>query len=546
VEEREARVIGNNLMPCLKSRKVIQAGVDMWRLQNRAVGELFEEFPWMEVMFLEIGKGVVKAAPWGLKWRVTVGAVTSMFDLLTDVYVTYMFWDDKKYGYFKASLVSLAASIWFQMFCVWGQNRKLGMVRVMREWFPILIGFKPAVDAYRVAKGEKQEAGHAVDPMMEMTYIKGIEMFAEAIPGVIIQLMAIVTSKEDVANAAWVSLIVSALTTGFASATISYDWDTDPVKREQVPDFYGYVPANPTKRSIIFVSMMFFSACMLSIRCMTIVVLGLLGGRWVSLYVGADLCLYLLVKIFRGDFWYWMPVGGKAEIVSSIVARVLVKVVTDFTSIVHFRHPNEVGGMYWLFGFVLTMGSLPVSIFVASPYVDKKAIDTSSLVNYFIPIATLCFSVFFLNIESKYRHTFWSAQKSKDKTIAYFLEGKSDAIMFSVFKRSRNHWISIEGEIKKWVESNWTKWEEEQPEWFTDHLKAKVPVNFIPADGDARRTESVRRVSVDSEAEGGLPGASRSTRRASIGGDGGRDISAVGGWKYKINSVAPIEDEIGE
>jgi hypothetical protein len=167
------------------------------------------------------------------------------------------------------------------------------MKRVLREWFPILIGFKPAVDAYRVAKGEKQEAGQATGPMIEMTSMKVVEMFAEAIPGVIIQLMAIATSEDDVEDAAWVSLIVSALTTGYASATISYDFDTDPVKREQVPDFYGYAPANPTKRSIIFVSMTLFSACMLVMRCMTIVVLGLLGGKWVSLYVGADLGLYL-------------------------------------------------------------------------------------------------------------------------------------------------------------------------------------------------------------------------------------------------------------
>ncbi|GMI48438.1 hypothetical protein TrCOL_g6642 [Triparma columacea] len=174
VEEKEARVIGNNLMPCLKSRKVIGAGVDRWRLQNRAVGELFEEFPWMEGMFVEIGKGVVKGAPWGLLWRVTVGAVTSMVDLVTDVYVTYMFWSDKKYGYFKASLASLMVSIGFQMFAVWIQNKELGILRVLREWFPILIGFKPAVDAYRVANGEKQKAGQAFDALTEMAFMKGI------------------------------------------------------------------------------------------------------------------------------------------------------------------------------------------------------------------------------------------------------------------------------------------------------------------------------------------------------------------------------------
>jgi len=72
-------------------------------------------------------------------------------------------------------------------------------------------------------------------------------------------------------------------------------------------------------------------------------------------------------------------------------------------------------------------------------------------VKYIIPITTICLAVFFFNIESKYLHTFWSTQRGKDKTMAYFLEGKSDAIMFSVFKRSRHHWVSIEEELKKWV-----------------------------------------------------------------------------------------------
>jgi hypothetical protein len=330
-----------------------------------------------------------------------------------------MFWSDKKYGYFKASLASLIVSIGIQMLLVWVQNKELGLMRVLREWFPILIGFKPAVDAYRVAKGEKQEAGQAIDALTELTYMKGIEMFAEAIPGVIIQLMAIATNDGEVADAAWISLSVSALTTGYASATISYDFDTDPVRKEQVPDFYGYVPANPTKRSIIFVAMMLFSAGMLVIRCMTIVVLGLLGGKWVSLYVGADLGLYLLVKILRGDFWYWMPLGGNAEIMSSIVNRVLVKVVTDFTSIVQFRHPYEIGGMYWLLGFMLTMGSLPVAITLAErgDIAEEKLKIAWKVIGLCIPVSIFCFTMFFFIIEKKYWSTFFSIQTGKELTI---------------------------------------------------------------------------------------------------------------------------------
>jgi hypothetical protein len=419
------------------------------------------------------------------------------------------------------------------------------MKRVLREWFPILIGFKPAVDAYRVAKGEKQEAGQTMDALTEMTYMKGIEMFAEAIPGVIIQLMAITTSKEDVADAAWVSLIVSALTTGFASASISYDWDTDPVKREQVPDFYGYVPANPTKRSIIFVAMTFFSSCMLVIRCMTIVVLGLLGGRWVSLYVGADLGLYLFVKVLREDFWYWMPVGGNAEVVNSIVCRVVVKVVTDFTSIVQFRHPNEVGGMYWMFGFVLTMGSLPVAIIIA----EREDVIVNGLklawavVGIFIPCTVVLFAVFFFSIEKKYWGTFLSLQRGKDLTVKNFRDGAEDVKAKYTFKYSKHHWKAIEEEVKTWVEVNWDRWEEEKPEWLTDAMRARVPVEYIPEVGDARKRESVRRASVEVEAEGGLAGALvASIRRPSVGGADGGGIVRLGGGKAKVSSVVPDED----
>jgi hypothetical protein len=550
ISEEEARgwEIGSAMTAVMLSTLTAKHAVDEWAHQFTEVQEVMNEQVWVRPMLEEIVMNLFTNSKIGLKARVIFGAVTSMTDLLTDVYVTYMLWSDEKFGYFRASLASLAVSIGIQMFAIWAGYRKLGMKKVVREWIPILLGYKPAVDAYRVATGAKQEVGVTGDPMMELTVMKVVEMFAEAIPGVIIQLMAIATSdKEDVGTSAWLSVAVSAITTGFASTTISYDYDTDPGKREATPDFYGYIPAKANKRTVVFVSMLLFTAGMLLIRCTTIVLLGLMGGSWAFLYIGADLGLYFLVKILRGDFWHWFPFGGNTEIMPSIFSRMIIKIIVDFTSIVHFRHPNEVGGIYWLFGLMLTMGSLPVSIYLASPYVDDGAIDiASTIARYFIPMTALWIAVFFWNIEKKYLQTFWSIQRGKDMTMAYFLEGESEAIKFSVFKRSKHHWVSIEGEIKKWVKMNWAKWEEEQPEWFTDVMKAKVPVDFIPADGNARRRESVRRASVDAEAEGGLAGALRaSIRRASLGGADGGDIILVGGGKAKVSSVVPVEDEDG-
>ena len=87
--------------------------------------------------------------------------------------------------------------------------------------------------------------------------------------------------------------------------------------------------------------------------------------------------------------------------------------------------------------------------------------------------------------------------------------------------------------MRKWVRENWARWEEEKPEWLTDQMKAMVPVEFIPITGEARRRESVRRASVDAEAEGGLGGALRARlRRASIGGVNEQSVR-----------VAPIEED---
>ena len=68
------------------------------------------------------------------------------------------------------------------MLTVWTQNRRLGWSRVALETIPVVTGLKPAVDAFRIASGAKIEEGQMLEPLMEMTLTKGIEMFAEAIP----------------------------------------------------------------------------------------------------------------------------------------------------------------------------------------------------------------------------------------------------------------------------------------------------------------------------------------------------------------------------
>ena len=494
VEENEAMVIGSNLMSCLKSTKTARAGVDMWRLQNRAAGELFVEFPWIVGMFYALGEGVVKTAPWGLAFRVLVGGATSTLDFLTtDIHITYIFWKEGKDGYFEASLACLAASFFMQFCVVILQNRQLGAKKLLKECSPILFGLKPALDGYRVASGIVHLSGTTMPQMVELTIIKGVEIFAESIPGTIIQLLAITTTNKEVSFGAWASLVMSSISTGFIGATISYDFDTDPEKREKVPEFYGYVPSKPSKRSVVFGAMTFYTSGMLLIRCMTIVLLSLSGKKFVFAYLIADLGIYLLVKILRGDFWYWLPVGGAwSEFFTSICFRIAVKIITDFTSIAQFRHPNEVGGAYWSFSFALTMASFPVSILICQNHGISTIFATKFAAIVFTWTLAM-FILFILNINHDYLHTFYSLERGRDLTVRKWNHVTNEAIRAdTVFRTSKHHWEEIEEDVRGWVEVNWHRWQQEKPKWFTE-VQSRIPLEYIPS-YEGRKYESARRL----------------------------------------------------
>jgi hypothetical protein len=195
------------------------------------------------------------------------------------------------------------------------------------------------------------------------------------------------------------------------------------------------------------------------------------------------------------------------------------------------------------------MGSLPVAIILAERGdVAENGLKLAwSVVGIFIPCTALLFAVFFFTIEKKYWGTFYSLQRGKDLSVKCFREGSDAVKALYTFEFSKHHWKANKKEVRAWVEANWDRWEEEKPDWFNEAMRAKVPVEYIPDSGDARRRESVRRASVDAEAEGGLAGAVRaSIRRASVGGADDGDIIGVGGGKYKVSSVMPRDDDNGE
>jgi hypothetical protein len=235
----------------------------------------------------------------------------------------------------------------------------------------------------------------------------------------------------------------------------------------------------------------------LLIKCMTFVLLGLLGRRWVVAYMTADLSLYLVIKVMRGDFHYWLPTGGVySDFLTSVFSRCLVKIVVDFTSIVQFRHPNEVGGMYWSLSLFSTLISLPISVTVYEKIRgDENVSNLAWYVIYSIIPTTLFFLALFVkNIDRNYLGTFFSLQRGKDLTIKCFRTSTLDSAKAHYsFAVTKKHWEEIEEEVRGWVEANWSKWEEEKPKWLDANMRMKIPVNYIPS-AEARKKEALNRI----------------------------------------------------
>ena len=98
-----------------------------------------------------------------------------------------------------------------------------------------------------------------------------------------LQLAALVreASKDfgEISKVALGSIIVSACTTGFTAATISFDFDVNPEYRHADPTFYGYIPDSAGRRTAIFFCMIMNGALLLLLRSFSTSLLAMVNWR---------------------------------------------------------------------------------------------------------------------------------------------------------------------------------------------------------------------------------------------------------------------------
>jgi len=194
----------------------------------------------------------------GLAKRVTLGAILSIMDMITDAGVINKYQASGNTSGANSLIAMIGSSLAAQLLIAYGQNIKKSKWVILREFAFVITFLKPAVDAFRVATGF-EDKDSTVSPLFEMVSGKMIELALESIPGGLLQAYVFINSPEKTMFLL-MSILISTLTTGFASAMISYDMDVSVANRKEVPLFYGYIKDSNTERGITFVLLILLAA----------------------------------------------------------------------------------------------------------------------------------------------------------------------------------------------------------------------------------------------------------------------------------------------
>jgi hypothetical protein len=111
----------------------------------------------------------------------------------------------------------------------------------------------------------------------------------------------------------------------------------------------------------------------------------------------------------------------------------------------------------------------------------------------------LCgFAAFLLLMKPLYLGSFFALQSGHAWVKEKFIKGNTDELKAWTLGCNKEQWMSIRDDAKAWTLENWERWEEEQPEWFSDNFKALLDDDMIPAEslmimngGSKRRRSSL-------------------------------------------------------
>ena len=367
--------------------------------------------------------------------------------------------------------------------CVHYKNKR-------RLWYELMgtVTFtKPAFNKFRVLTNAKEEGHELLSPVSEMMMFKGVEVFAECIPVSVLQVYTILSTEERIDAVVVSALLISATFVAEAVTYMSFVKDIAEESRRKGKMFYGFVPLSGGKLVVVKCSMYLLSFCQLMSKSIAIALLVQVGGGKLAFMVlAAETGFYLLFKVIRRDFRYWMPLPWAVSVTISVVQRIVMKIITDYTCMIHARHPYELGGVYWLFNMLYTQASVFVLLGMRSKANLEEAErwvlkgdDVWLIALCLVGLWTLAIFTLLIFSESGFKHTFYQTTTGWQFSKLMFDTGL-DEIRMLVFTDHRSYYDWYGEEVKEWLGEVWDSLHNAKPAWFTETVVASVPFEYIP------------------------------------------------------------------
>ena len=332
-------------------------------------------------------------------------------DMITDMGVIKTYQASGNTSGANSLIAMIGSSLAAQLLFTYTQNRKKSKWVILRELAFVVSFLKPAVDAFRVATGfEDMES--TVNPLLDMAIGKGTELAFESIPGGLLQAYMFINSPEKTMFLL-ISILISTLTTGYASAMISYDMDVSVTTRKEVPLFYGYIKDSNTERGITFVLLILLASLHNFSRTIGTALLLSVSKELTFGIILAELALYHIYKIVRRDYVVWIVgLEGGLKWVSAFLCHSIFKILVDYTGervipgrekrfhhilttflrtgMVHLRGPKVCGGALFSFQTIVSQCYPFVSLYFYRRSSIKDKTDPNMLKTAFTFLAITC------------------------------------------------------------------------------------------------------------------------------------------------------------
>ena len=124
-------------------------------------------FTGIDAFMLVIANNLLRDNRYGMILRVSTGAVLSVIDAVSDLYILNTYYSQDLDFQANTLLAMIVTSMFLQILCVFTQYQKKSWGVMARELLITLLFLRPAVDAFRVSTNHKDDEA-TFDTLAEM------------------------------------------------------------------------------------------------------------------------------------------------------------------------------------------------------------------------------------------------------------------------------------------------------------------------------------------------------------------------------------------